>query len=161
MIQNIQHPPKDVGTGSFQQNSSEFGAYDYNTELARHSTSGIKKTSDRISEQVLDRSWYGSGSSISETTSSRINSSNVKLGNTNYRGSEPANRDPNLQNAHKLVSGRSNIEIDRSWKNSEEEEYTWDDVNSRSTSYGVSRKSKRDPRLMDDSERLVCSQNLL
>lgn len=161
MLQNIQHPPKDVGTGSFQQNNLEFGAYDYNTELARHSAPGIKKTSDRSSEQVLDRSWYGSGSSIAETTSSRINSSNVKLGNTNYLGSEPANRDPKLQNAHKLVSGRSSIEIDRSWKNSEEEEYTWDDVNSRSTSYGVNRKSKRDPRLMDDSERLVCLQDLL
>ncbi|KAL8094841.1 hypothetical protein AgCh_036378 [Apium graveolens] len=160
-MHNIQHPPKDVGTGSFQQNSLEFGAYDYNTELARHSASGIKKTSDRISEQVVDRSWYGSGSSIAETTSSRINSSNVKLGNTNYLGSESASRDPNLQKARNLVSGRSSIEIDRSWKNSEEEEYTWDDVNSRSTSYGVNRKSKRDPRLMDDSERLDTQSTIL
>lgn len=160
-MHNIQNPPKDVGTGSFQQNSLEFGAYDYNTEPARHSASGIKKPSDRISEQVLDRSWYGSGSSTAETTSGRINSSNVKLGNTNYLGSEPANRDPNLQNAHNLVSGRSSIEIDRSWKNSEEEEYTWDDVNSRSTSYGVNRKSKRDPRLMDDSERLDTQSAIL
>ncbi|KAK1389595.1 polyadenylation and cleavage factor-like [Heracleum sosnowskyi] len=158
---NMQNPPKDVGTGSFQQNSLEIGAYDYNTELARHSASGVKKTSDRISEQVLDRSWYGSGSNIPETTSSRISSSNVKLGNTNYLGCEPANRDPNLQNAHSLVSGRSSIEIDRSWKNSEEEEYTWDDVNSRSTSYGVNRKSKRDPRLMDDSERMDTQSAIL
>lgn len=160
-MHNIQHPPKDVGTGSFQQNSLEFGAYDYNTELARHSASGIKKPSDRVSEQVLDRAWYGSGNSIAETTSSRVNSSNVKLGNTNYLGSEPANRDPNLQNAHNLVSGRSSIEIDRSWKNSEEEEYTWDDVNSRTASYGVNRKSKRDPRLMDDSERLDTQSAIL
>lgn len=159
MLQNIKHPPKDAGTGSFQQNSLEFDAYDFNTELARQSASGIRKSSDRVTEQVLDRAWYGSGNSIADTTSSRINNSDVKLGQTNYVASESANRDPNLQNAHNLVSGRSSIGMDRSWKNSEEEEYTWDDVNSRSTSYGVSRKSKRDPRLMDDSERLVRLQD--
>ncbi|XP_017258098.1 uncharacterized protein LOC108227463 [Daucus carota subsp. sativus] len=152
-MHNIQHPPKDAGTGSFQQNSLEFGAYDINSELARHSASGIKKTSDRATEQVLDRAWYGSGSSIADTTSSRMNSSDVKGGRTSYLTSESANRDLNLQNAQNLVSGRSSIGID-SWKNSEEEEYTWDDVNSRPTSYGVNRKSKRDPRLMDESERL-------
>lgn len=160
-MHNIQHPPKDAGTGSFQQNSSEFGAYDFNTELARHSPSGIRKTSDRVTEQVLDRAWYESGSSIAETTSSRINSSDIKLGRTNYLASESANSDPNLQNAHNIVSGRSSIGMDRSWKNSEEEEYTWDDVNSRSTNYGVNRKSKRDPRLMDDSERLDTQSPIL
>ncbi|KAK1399032.1 Superoxide dismutase [Heracleum sosnowskyi] len=31
----------------------------------------------------------------------------------------------------------------------------WDDVNSRSISYGVNRKSEKDPRLMDDYERML------
>ncbi|KAK1394204.1 hypothetical protein POM88_013260 [Heracleum sosnowskyi] len=37
----------------------------------------------------------------------------------------------------------------------------WDDVNSRSISYGVNRKSERDPRLMDDSERMKHDQTYI
>ncbi|XP_076924483.1 polyadenylation and cleavage factor homolog 4-like isoform X1 [Bidens hawaiensis] len=46
-------------------------------------------------------------------------------------------------------------DIDRSWKNSDEEEYLWDDVSSVSLKPASSNSSKRDPRLFFDSEKPV------
>lgn len=57
------------------------------------------------------------------------------------------------------LTNKGGSEISRSWKNSEEEEYMWDDVTSVSVNPASSTSSKRDPRLYFDTERPV-SYNL-
>lgn len=158
-MQNIQRTPRDAVTGSVQEKGSAYGEYEYGTELSRQSGSGIGKTSDRVTEQGIDKAWYGAGS-ITETISSQRNGFDIKLGLPHYSAHRSANSDAMSHPTHSLVTSRNSRGMDRSWKNSEEEEYMWDDLNSGSTIHGASRKSKRDPRLTDESERLV-SFNLI
>lgn len=154
-MQNIQRPPRDAVTEPVQEKSSAFGEYEYATELSRQSGSGIRKTNDRVTEQGFDKTWYGAGSGITETVSSQRNNFDIKLGSPNYSAPRSADNDAKSRLTDSLLSSKSSSGIDRSWKNSEEEEYMWDDVNSKSTIHGAKRKSQRDPRLTDDYERLV------
>ncbi|KAI3823445.1 hypothetical protein L1987_04881 [Smallanthus sonchifolius] len=68
----------------------------------------------------------------------------------NYSVPRPAIPDVKLQS---MTKGSG--EISRSWKNSDEEEYMWDDVSSVALKPASSNISKRDPRLCFDSEKPI------
>ncbi|PWA55706.1 zinc finger, C2H2, ENTH/VHS [Artemisia annua] len=100
-------------------------------------------SSERVAEQGVEKAWYASGNNSTETPSRLARNSQIKHGLPNYANLRPMN---NLTN-------KGGSEISRSWKNSEEEEYMWDDVTSVSVNPTSSTSSKRDPRLYFDSER--------
>ncbi|CAH1421885.1 unnamed protein product [Lactuca virosa] len=73
---------------------------------------------------------------------------------SNYSLDECSIPDVKLQPINNLIKGSG--EVSRNWKNTEEEEYLWDDASSRRVNLilTLSNSSKRDPRLYFDSERL-------
>ncbi|KAI3724091.1 hypothetical protein L2E82_35856 [Cichorium intybus] len=99
---------------------------DLETNSIRENDNAPYNDFDYESEPGFDSPWYGPGGNSGGNGFPRFSSTNLQP--TNKRGSE----------------------VNRSWKNSEEEEFMWDDVNSRvavsGKSGGGGGGSKRDPR---------------
>ncbi|XP_060668959.1 uncharacterized protein LOC107432146 isoform X2 [Ziziphus jujuba] len=128
---------------------AEYGDYDYSSDLSRNSGLGIGRTGGRTTEQGQEKSWYAGGSNVAEPISGQRNGFSSKHGYPNYSAPKPAN-------VAQSIASRSSSGISNSWKNSEEEEFMWDDMNSRLTNRGVSSitsNTKRDHWTSDDSEK--------
>ncbi|KAM5559582.1 hypothetical protein ABKV19_020979 [Rosa sericea] len=154
---NIQHSTRDALSERFHEKNvgGEYDDSDYDSDLPRSSTLGIGRSGGNIIEQGHDKPWYGGGSSVAETISSQRNGFNKKHG-LNYSAPKSVNADPRLQTPQ-AIANRNRGGLSSSWKNSEEEEYMWDDVNSRSTDHvtpDLSSDSRKERWISDDSEKL-------
>ncbi|KAI3522929.1 hypothetical protein L1887_00981 [Cichorium endivia] len=119
--------------------------YDFGSDISSPSEASFGKSNERVT-------CYGSVSNSTETISRLArNGFDVKHGLPNYSLHKSSLPDVKLQTLNNLVKGGG--EVSRSWKNSEEEEYMWDDVSSRSVIPTSSNSLKRDPRLYFDPER--------
>ncbi|KAL4578769.1 hypothetical protein LXL04_014900 [Taraxacum kok-saghyz] len=105
---------RELETGSIQENNNASYNNDFDYEL----------------EPGLDSSWYGPGGN------GQRNGFDTKHG-------FPKNLTPNLLPANNIGGKKGGEVNNRSWKNSEEEEFMWDDVAVSGKSGGG---SKRDPR---------------
>lgn len=158
MLQNVQPPSRDSPSETVHEKNigSPYGDYEYGSDLSRNSSSGTGRTGGRI-EQGHDKPWYGTGGSVAETISSQKNGFNIKHGFPNYRAPKPEYSDAHLKPTQSIAN-RSGSAMSSSWKNSEEEEFMWDDMNSRLTDQhasNVSNDSSKDQWTTDDSEKLV------
>lgn len=136
---------------------AEYGDFDYSSDISRNSSLGTGRGGVRVMEQGHEKPWYGGGSSVSETVSGQRNSFNVKHGVPNYPAPKLANANIQRQGAQSIVNRRSG-EISSSWKNSEEEEFMWDDINSRLADHSasdVSSNFRKDRSASDDSDKSV------
>ena len=168
-MQNVQRPNRDALSGPLHEKNigAAYGDYEYSSDLPRTLGSATGRTGGRIAEQGHDKPWYGAASSVVETISSQKNGFNIKHGLPNYRAPKSAYADLQLKPTQ-CITNRSSSAISSSWKNSEEEEFMWDDVNSRLPDHGaptISNDSRKDPNDLrknrwtpDDSEKLVSWQ---
>lgn len=153
----MQQPTRNAITDPVQGKNTAHTEYQNGTELSRQPGSGILKTSDGAPDQGYESPWYGAGSGETETGSGQRNNFNTKAMLISTLSPRPSKNDAKSHPIHGIMSSRNSSGME-SWHSSEEVEYVWDDLNSRSIIHNATRKSKRDPRLTNDSERLVSLQ---
>ncbi|KAI4349017.1 hypothetical protein L6164_009673 [Bauhinia variegata] len=139
-IHNIQRSHRDAFNDSIPEKSSpaSYVGNEYNSDLSRNLGLGIGRTGGRVSELGHEKAWYKAyGGGVAETIAGQRNGFSVKHGLLNHEGPKSMNLDANHQTTENLTSLKSNV-MSSSWKNSEEEEFMWDGMNSGLTDRGAS-----------------------
>ncbi|XP_061340247.1 polyadenylation and cleavage factor homolog 4-like [Gastrolobium bilobum] len=104
---------------------------------------------DSIPEKSIGGTY---GGDVAETTSGQRNGFSLKHGFSNHEAPKSMNLDAPRQPTQNLTNIRSNV-MSNNWKNSEEEEFTWREMNSGLTDHGASSVSNNlsaDPWMADD-----------
>lgn len=153
----MQQPIRYAITVPVQGKNTAHTEYQDGIDLSRQPGSGILKTSDEDTDQGDESPWYGAGSGDTETRSRQRNNFNTKAKLLSSSSPRPANNDAKSHPIHGIMSSRESSGME-SWHSSKKVEYVWDDLNSRSNIQNATRKSKRDPQLTNDSEKLVSLQ---
>lgn len=150
----MRQPIRNAITDPFLGKNTVHTEYQNGTDISRQPGSGILKTSDRATNQGCESPWYGAGCGDTEMTSSQRNDLNTKTMLLSSSSPQPADNGAKSHSSHGIMSSRNSSGMESS-QSSGEVEYMWDDLKSRSNIQSATRKSKRDPRLTNDSERLV------
>ncbi|KAF9591125.1 hypothetical protein IFM89_002080 [Coptis chinensis] len=129
----FKHPKRDTSSESFhEKNSAGYEDNDYSSDISRDSDLGYVRAGERITEQDgHDKPWYGANRNAGEATVSQRNGFDSKLGYSKLRAPKSALAGTQVQQKAPTQSVAHSRIINENWKNSEEEEYMWDDMNSR------------------------------
>ncbi|XP_057548454.1 polyadenylation and cleavage factor homolog 4 [Amaranthus tricolor] len=132
--------------GLHKEGGVSYGDYEFVPGLSRPvGTSGAKP-----SERIIGQRRLGDDSEGEESISVQRNGYDIKRGIPNYVASSI----PSLQNQPRNVAVMS-----RSWRNSEEEEYMWDDLGTKATDPGATAITKKEI-WSDDLERVELGSHL-
>ncbi|KAF8397812.1 hypothetical protein HHK36_016735 [Tetracentron sinense] len=155
-MHNIQYPQREAFSEPLHVKKSGAGYldYEYGSDLKRHSN----LVNERVTKQGgLDKPWHGDGGNVAGTIVGKRNGFDIKHEFPNKRAPRSANAVVQLQPT-KDIANRSIKGMSRNWKNSEENEYMWDDMNSRLTDHGASNSSKGNGWISEHAEKLFEDQ---
>ena len=113
--------------------TAAYADYEYGSDLSR--TPGIGR---RAVDEGRDKPWSTTGSNLAEKLSGQRNGFNIKLGYENYPAPRSANTGARLLPTQNFSSSSSNRGLSTNWKNSEEEEFMWGEMNSMLTGHSAS-----------------------
>ncbi|KAK4432531.1 Polyadenylation and cleavage factor4 [Sesamum alatum] len=131
---------------------------EYGSSVSGRSGLGTGRVIEKIKEPGYDRPWYESGSNITAMAHQK-NGFGLKRGLESYAAPETANSDSDLQFKQNIAS-RSTNGMSGNWKNSEEEEFMWGEMNSRPTVRSTTDASAKDHWPPDDYDRLGFGSHL-
>ncbi|KAJ0969790.1 hypothetical protein J5N97_022667 [Dioscorea zingiberensis] len=118
--------------------------YEYSSNYSRPDQR-VGRVSEAVKERDgLDKPWYGvAGSTMSKTLANKKNGVDINQGYGKFVESGATLTDRQLLPLHLNETNKGSGAISKSWKNSEEEEYMWEDMHSRSTGYGETNKGSQ------------------
>ncbi|XP_058771215.1 polyadenylation and cleavage factor homolog 4-like [Vicia villosa] len=134
--------------------SASYGGGEHGSNLSRNMGMGIGRTDGSITE-LGHRNLYNKAAGVSGTISGQRNGVGLKhsFSNTEATTISDAQHQPTRN-----ITGIKRNAMSNSWKNSEEEEYMWDDMNIGLTSHGVRNNLGNDAWTADD-ENLDAEEN--
>ncbi|KAL0374935.1 UNVERIFIED_CONTAM: Polyadenylation and cleavage factor4 [Sesamum radiatum] len=152
---SIQHHQKDKVNEPVRDKTASIPYPDskYGSGISGHEGLGTERASEIFKEPGLDRPWYGSATDVTGKVSNQSNGFDMEHGFESYPAHQSANSDSHLQLKQNFASRKLNG-VSRSWKNSEEEEYVWDEMNTRPTDLSATCTSAKDNWTPDDTEKL-------
>ncbi|WOL16035.1 hypothetical protein Cni_G24817 [Canna indica] len=143
-LSNTQQPQREIANSVIHDKKvlKDVRDYEYSSDFPQEPDIGIERVNERLKGQDgHGRPYYGAGITSTGAQLSRRNGYDVNQSyGSRVSGSTQAN--------NKGVSvdlgdtERKKFEASRSWKNSEEEEYMWDDMKTR-TDFGGSSNSRK------------------
>ncbi|TKY53050.1 Polyadenylation and cleavage factor-like 4 [Spatholobus suberectus] len=137
--ENDQRVRRDAFNDSVLEKSigASYGSNEYGSNLSRNLGLGISRPG-RATESGHDKSWYNkSGGVVAGTMPGQRNGFSLKYSFLNTEAPKSMILDAHHQPTQNITSTWSSV-MSNSWKNSEEEEYTWDGMNSGLTGHGAS-----------------------
>ncbi|KAH6807436.1 hypothetical protein C2S51_028544 [Perilla frutescens var. frutescens] len=130
---SVQHQQRDQVNKPVREKSSgvAYADSDYGSGVLGRSGLGSGRMIEHLKEPGYDRPWNESGSDMIGMPHQK-NGFGLKHGLESYVADESVNFDSDLQH-NQNISSRNTNGMRENWKDSEEEEYTWSEMNSRPT----------------------------
>ncbi|KAL5976424.1 hypothetical protein ACLOJK_020755 [Asimina triloba] len=158
-MHNMQRPQREhLNEPTHEKNSGVgYGDYEFMSDLSQNSYSGDGKANDKTVGRKRDKPWYGAANIDTEPTAGERNVSDVSKAYGHYQEARSAQT---LGQMHLPCNAapRNSREPVGNWKNSEEEEYLWEDMNTRLTDHGGTENSGKDCWNQDGVEKPAVSQ---
>ncbi|XP_057983409.1 polyadenylation and cleavage factor homolog 4 isoform X2 [Malania oleifera] len=153
-IHNTHRPHREVLSESVHEKTigAAYGDYEFGSDASKPLGLETGRANERATELGHDKQWYGAGSGVSEISRQR-NGFDIKHKFPSYSASRSANADVHPPQTQSIASKPSSG-MSWSWKNSEEEEFMWGDMNSRLTDHGAANSMMKDRWNPDDSGKL-------
>lgn len=161
ILQDITHANRDSFNVSLPEKSISvsYGGNGHGSELSSKMGLGIGRTGSRIPDLGHEKAWYKTDSEIAEVKSMQRNGLSLKHSLSNHEAPKSLNLDTHHLTTQNMtnIPARSGV-MSSIWKNSEEEEFMWDDTDSRLTDHGASSVSNNlgEDHWPADDENLVC-----
>lgn len=140
-MQNNQHTQRDVFHDSVPEKSigGAYGDDEYNSTVSSNLGSGVGRTGSRLI------------GGVAETVSGQRNGFSLKHSFSSHAAPKSMNLNAHHQPTQTITNVRSSA-MSSNWKNSEEEEFMWDEMNSSLPDHvpNVSSNLSTDPWMADD-----------
>ncbi|VFQ88046.1 unnamed protein product [Cuscuta campestris] len=125
----------------------------YGSEISRRPALHSERNSEKYKKQGFDKPWYDSESSATGIISGERNGYDLKHGLQNYQTRKSSSAEAYMHTAQDSTN-RIGPGLNGSWKNSDEEEYPWDDIHSRLPNHAIAKNSLKDHWATDEFERM-------
>jgi len=156
-LQNNQHAHRDAFNKSVPEKSIDgsFGGSQYGSGISSNLISGAGRTGTKLTDLGHEKTWFKTDGGDAETISGQTNGFSLKRSFSNREAPKSINLEAHRQPRQSITNIRNNV-MSGNWKNSEEEEFTWDEMNTGLTDHGpnVSSTLSTDSWMTDD-ENLV------
>ncbi|KAK7244968.1 hypothetical protein RIF29_39797 [Crotalaria pallida] len=121
-------PEKSIG--------ESYGGNEYGSDTSSKLGSSVGRTGSRVSELEHEKTWYKASGDVADTISGQRNGFSVKHGFPNHEALKSMKLDSHRPPTQ-IIPNISSSVMSNDWKNSEEEEYAWDEMNSGLTGHGA------------------------